>query len=117
MPIRTEHKRFYEGEAWQAVRRQVLRRAEDKCECTGQCGKHARYRCARANRSDYWSARGLLVRVNLQVAHIDNDCTHQDVARLLAVCAECHLGMDHELHMRNGAATRREKLNNLELPL
>jgi hypothetical protein len=115
MPIRPEYRRFYEGEPWQATRRLVLRRAGDACECQGECGKHEGYRCARANYSDYRNARGVIVRVVLTIGHLDHDPTHHDPERLRAFCQECHLGYDHRHHVRNMMATRRAKLQNLEL--
>lgn len=119
MPVRAEDQHWYEGEKWQAVRRQVLARAKDACECGGECGRHGGasngYRCGRANRSDYRNANGHLVRVLLEIAHTDHDPSHQDPARLRAYCQECHLLYDRMHHLRNATATRRAALKNLEL--
>lgn len=119
MPIRPEHRHHYEGPAWAATRKLILRRAQNKCECKGECGsgKHVGARCGRADRSEYRNEHNKLVWVVLTVAHLDHDPTHQDPDRLKALCPACHLRYDHAHHMSNAAATRRRKLSNLELDL
>jgi hypothetical protein len=60
--------------------------------------------------------------VRLTVAHLnaiggpcacDPLCAIEDHVK--AMCNRCHLRYDVVLHVRNAAATRRRKLNNLEL--
>lgn len=49
-------------------------------------------------------------KVVLTVAHLDDDPTHNAPANLKALCQRCHLRLDHPLHVRNAAATRRARL-------
>lgn len=119
MPISPEMKHHYEGEAWHATRRAILRRADDKCECLGECGKHGGvengYRCGRPNRSDYRNAKGVSVRVILTIAHLNHTPGDDRPENLRAWCAECHLAFDQAEHAKNAATTRRRNLQNFEL--
>ena len=83
-------------------------RAQNRCECMGQCGLHCTHpgprRCAEVNHMPAQWARGKVV---LTVAHIcacDPPCAIAD--HVLACCQRCHLRIDRALHQRHGARTR-----------
>jgi hypothetical protein len=135
MPLRKDIRHHYRGAQWQATRARILTRARGRCE-----------RCSKPDRTEVlvspdgrWGRQGAggpiwfdhrgrpasepyrddirPVFVVLTIAHLDHDPTHQDPERLAALCQACHLRHDAPLHRRNAAATRRRKLNNLELLL
>lgn len=99
---------------WPEIRAAIRARAEERCECTGQCGgPHDGGRCGAPNGElivRYTSALSRwrrhehtstclvehcgAVRIVLTVAHIDHDEQNSDPANLLALCQRCHLVMD-----------------------
>lgn len=110
---------------WPRVRAAIRARAEERCECAGQCGDvHVGGRCDAPNgeiiqRDARTPARwrrhehnGVCmgepcgaVQVVLTVAHIDHDESNSDPTNLLALCQRCHLRLDRE----DNAARRRER--------
>jgi len=109
---------------WPQVRARILARAGNVCECTGQCGDHAREVC-RAPNSDWicrlrddparwvhlrhFDARNhrASVRVVLTIAHYpDRAPENCDDSNLLALCQRCHLMLDREQHLESRRTTR-----------
>lgn len=114
--------------SWKAVRASILDRSGNRCERCGLLNGAIIRRCG-----DAFVAGGMLyrahdgsrikavtseitdaafsreVKIVLTIAHIDHDTTNNDPSNLLALCQWHHLLLDHELHMRNAAETRRRK--------
>jgi len=118
---------------WPALRIEVLRLADHRCQCTGECGSdHAvwgipGHRCDIPNHArivrdpvtpalwwheadaprhpqvDAWK----VVRCVLTIAHLCQDSTCDKLACLRAFCQRCHLTYDAKQHAANGAKTRR----------
>lgn len=101
---------------WPVISLRIRGRSGGQCECTGECGLHRTTggprRCEERNGQPAKWAKGVIV---LTVAHLDPDPMNCAEDNLKAMCQRCHLRYDVPLHMRNAAATRRAKLNNLEL--
>jgi hypothetical protein len=138
MPIKPENLARYPAN-WQEVRAAILERAENRCE---RCKVRDRTRIARGagkdfgtymtddadvhcdetgqylgccRMSDYDVLR--MVDVVLTVAHLDHTPENCDPSNLRAWCQKCHLAYDAKHHAETARATRRARLNNLELPL
>ena len=96
---------------WKAFSQQIrARRAEDRCECTGECGltHPGSRRCGEVNGTAAQWAHGRIV---LTVAHL---CTCAplciDEHHVKAMCQRCHLRTDSRLHVRHAARTRLARL-------
>lgn len=95
---------------WKQIRSRILFRADNQCECEGECGLHRsdpgpRRCCERHGTPARW-ARG---RVVLTIAHLNHDTTDNRPTNLKAMCQRCHLRYDAELHAKNSSATRERK--------
>ena len=110
---------------WRLISQRIRERSGNRCECEGECGLHRTHpgprRCSEINGTEAKWARGGIV---LTVAHLNGPggpCQCEPLCgedgHLKAMCQRCHLRYDQALHQRNAAATRRRKMNNLELPL
>lgn len=99
MPVRPENRARYPAN-WAEISRATKERAGWRCECTGECGRHAGRRCVEAHGQAARFARG---RVILTVAHLDHRPENCDRENLRAYCQGCHLRYDSAEH----AATRR----------
>jgi 5-methylcytosine-specific restriction endonuclease McrA len=109
MPIKPENRRLYPGgspvsKEWKAIRASILERAGHACE-----------ECGAANGSDVTRDAGKVVRIVLTIAHLDHDPANNDPSNLRAWCQKHHLAHDHRHHMASAAATRREKLTQMDL--
>lgn len=113
------------SEDWESVSLAIRERAEQRCECTGQCGaRHTDTRCDAPNgtridrdvlRSWQWrrhvcdsmciTEKCWGVKVILTVAHVDHNERNNDPANLLALCQRCHLTLDSA----DNLARRRER--------
>ncbi len=82
---------------WPEIRARILDRAENKCECTGECGRDHFGRC---NARNYSPSRYSGKQVILTIAHLDHDHKNHDVTddRLKAMCQGCHLSYDMAVH-------------------
>lgn len=130
MPIRAEMKALY-PKNWKEIRASILERADNACECDGQCGhRHPMLVCCAPNRSHVtwfesgeetkwlpfnfaqYDTRGVrepIVEIVLTIAHLDHDPTNNDPSNLRAMCQRCHLRYDSKEHQKNAAETRRKK--------
>ena len=115
MPIRKSQRARYPKD-WKAISLRIRERADQRCECMGECGLHRTNpgprRCEETNRTKAKWANGQVV---LTVAHLDHTPENCEDDNLKAMCQRCHLRYDRDHHRKNAAATRRAKMNNLEL--
>jgi 5-methylcytosine-specific restriction endonuclease McrA len=118
VPIKPENRNLYPRD-WQAIRAEVLARAEDKCEGCG-APNHTwidRYSDGR------WSANidcsMPSVWIVLTIAHLDHDPTNNGAPgnrpNLAALCQRCHNRHNAKTRAAHARATRREKLAEKEL--
>lgn len=95
---------------WKQIRSQILERAEQRCECNGECGLHRTTpgprRCCEVNGTKAVWAGGRIV---LTIAHLNHDTSDNRPANLKAMCQRCHLRYDADHHARNAAGTRERK--------
>jgi hypothetical protein len=84
-------------------------RAQNVCECSGECGLHRTHpgprRCVEVNHAPAQWAQGMVV---LTVAHLctcDPPCIL--VSHVKSMCQRCHLLVDLQLHLRHAAESRR----------
>lgn len=136
MPIKPENKARYPAN-WKAIRAMILLRAWNCCEqCkvengsriargAGRCENtyqtsDAEVYCAdtgrhigRVRMSDYEVKN--MVDIVLTIAHLDHTPENCDPANLRALCQRCHLRYDAQHHAETARATRRARLNNLDL--
>lgn len=80
---------------WKEIRDRILIRANNQCECNGECGLHHEHRCEEVNGQPAKWANGMVV---LTIAHLDHDEENHFVKddRLKAMCQRCHLRYDIE---------------------
>lgn len=136
MPIKPENKARYPAN-WKEIREAILERAAHRCE---QCKVPNRERIARGDgrfvdtyqmndaevycantgeslgrvrMSDYEVKN--MVDIVLTIAHMDHTPENCAPENLKALCQRCHLRHDAEHHAETARATRRARLNNLEL--
>lgn len=136
MPIKPENRDRYPAN-WKEIRAAILNRAHDCCE---QCKVPNRERIARgdgpdldtyqmndanvycANTGEHLGRRRMsefnllnMVDIVLTIAHLDHIPENCDPSNLRALCQRCHLRYDALHHAETARATRRDRLNNLEL--
>lgn len=121
---------------WPAIRRAIRARAEERCECAGECGDahdrgpigRGRHQCGAPNgarivrdlrdprvwwleleapRSEGVEARPKATRVILTVAHLNHVEDDNRPENLRAMCQRCHLQLDRA----DNQARRREGAN------
>jgi hypothetical protein len=105
MPIRPENRARY-PDNWPEISADIRKRAGDRCECHGECGRgtHAG-RCPNVQAG---AAYGTGSTVVLTVAHLDHQPEHCDPSNLKAMCQGCHLHYDRGHHAETRYRTRRE---------
>ena len=131
-PIKHENKARYPAN-WLEIRKRILKRAGNRCECTGECGSpHSPTDyCGAPNgevilrdreRPWYWTQDlaydnedTRAVKVVLTIAHLDHQPENCSDDNLLALCQLCHLRLDRYEHARNAAQTRRKKKKTMEM--
>lgn len=96
---------------WFIKRQEILTRASQTCECTGQCGLHppnpTLRRCVERNATKARFAKG---RVVLTIAHLCKcDPLCSDTSHLIAACQRCHLRIDSKLHAQHRLQTQRAR--------
>lgn len=111
MPIKPENAARY-PKHWKEIRQEILERAGHKCE---QCGvPNYWYRCRDTGHVSQLKREDLdQTYIVLTIAHRDhvpeNVGTAGNRPNLAAWCQKCHLAYDHDHHMRNAHATRRNR--------
>jgi len=117
---------------WQALRAEVLRLAEDRCQCTGECGSdhrvdgipgkrcdipnHARIVRDSVTPAHWWEERDAprhhlgddckVVTCRLTIAHLCHESTCDNLEHLRAMCQRCHLVYDATQHAAHAMQTR-----------
>lgn len=92
-------------------------RAEGRCECTGECGKHEG-RCEAEHGKPHPVTGSLVI---LTTAHLGtgtgdkHDKMDVRPENLKAMCPRCHLLFDLADHLEHALATRREKTYNAHI--
>lgn len=99
MPIRPENRRLYPPN-WKAIRREILERAEHRCE-----GSPAFPDCRVSNHVPHPVTGS---RVVLTIAHLDHDPANSDPCNLRAWCQRCHNTYDAPTRAANRAKRRKE---------
>lgn len=114
-PIRPSEKKRYPKD-WRQIAERIKRRAQDRCECLGECGGHAAgvERCPERQYHQATTFNGTVV---LTVAHLDHTPENCANHNLKAMCQRCHLRYDRDHHAKNAAATREAKNPQLKLGL
>jgi hypothetical protein len=103
-PIRPENRGRY-PEGWHELARGLrLGRADNRCECRGECGRgtHGEERCPNRHGEP---AYGTGSRVVLTVAHLDHTPENCGGDNLRVMCQGCHLHYDRDHHAATRAAT------------
>lgn len=85
MPIRPENLHHYRGQAWKAVRAQILERAGNRCE-----GSPAYPDCRAQNGQAHPETGSKVV---LTIAHLDHNPANNAPENLRAWCQRCHNSM------------------------
>ena len=112
MPIKKENASRY-PKNWKEISNRIrFERANEQCECLGECGLHNGRRCEeRHNEPAKW-AKGKVV---LTVAHLDHIPENVSDDNLKAMCNRCHLRYDKDHHSANSKETRRLKKKQIEM--
>lgn len=136
MPIKPENKHRY-PENWKQIREAILDRAGHCCErckvknrtriCRGRDEHANTYMTDEAEIFDADTGEyhgqihmseyrvGKMVDIVLTIAHLDHTPENCAPENLRAWCQRCHLRYDAAHHAETAKATRKLKLNNLEL--
>lgn len=123
MPI--DYKQYPKN--WKDLRKQVLERANNKCEFCGVDN----YSVGARDLSGKWHSEDSINNMNsdcgerlfgskfnwkmtkiiLSIAHLDHDKENHNVSinRLRALCQKCHLGYDMKRHVANRKFNREQK--------
>lgn len=109
---------------WPAIRASIRARAEEQCECIGECGDvHEGGRCLAPNgelilRDPHAPAQWTehdpalagrnhsATKVVLTVAHLDHDEQNNDPSNLRTLCQRCHLALDRADNARRAREGR-----------
>lgn len=89
---------------WKEITARIRERADNQCECVGECGLHPGQRCEERNGTPAKWAKGWIV---LTVAHLDHTPETREETQLKAMCQRCHLRFDQAEHQTHAAETRR----------
>jgi hypothetical protein len=107
-PIRPENKLRY-PEDWRAISDRIrFDRAEGRCECAGECGRHALASLddGRCPNRHGMPAYGTGSKVVLTTAHLDHTPENCEDDNLKAMCQGCHLHYDKDHHAATRAASK-----------
>lgn len=94
---------------WKEISKQIRERAQNHCECLGECGVEHGGRCGVKNGALVPRSRARVTKIILTVAHMNHtprDCRPEN---LRAMCQACHLRYDNDFHKKNAAKTRYRK--------
>jgi hypothetical protein len=119
MPIIKEKAKLY-PKNWKAIRAEILSRANNCCECKGECGsKHAFGECLAPNHSlNRWlETDGVLYgysasdgkKIVLTIAHLNHNPRDSRRRNLKAFCQRCHNRYDSTHRQKNASKTRDRK--------
>jgi hypothetical protein len=103
---------------WQQVSRAIRHRADDRCECEGECGLHRTHpgprRCTERNGEKARWAVGAVVLTVAHLNHKPSDCRPEN---LRAMCQRCHLRYDSQHHIESRRARRRHEMDESQMRL
>ena len=103
VPIKPENRHNYRGVGWRILREAILSRAENGCECVGECGRSHSHKeiwekgdlvgwcCGKKNGESYGATK---IKVVLTIAHLCHRPACKKPAHLKAMCQGCHLRYD-----------------------
>lgn len=111
MPIRASERARYPKD-WKAISDRIKRRARNRCECRGECGRHTK-RCAARQYQPHPTTGSHVVLTVAHLNHTPEDCRDDN---LKAYCQLCHLVYDARHHARNAKRTRAAKVGQAFLP-
>ena len=103
MPIKPENKDRY-PDNWKEISERIrFERADNRCECMGECGfthEHESHsgRCSAINYEPHPITGSKVI---LTVAHLDHTPEHCDDNNLKAMCQRCHLNYDFDIHRQS----------------
>lgn len=117
MPIRPENKKLY-PKNWKEIRKDILKRANNKCEFCGIQNYSEGYR---TKDGSFIESVGVqqeadildgekIIKIVLTIAHLDHNPKNNNYDNLRALCQRCHLRHDIEQH-------RQSRIKNKKLPL
>lgn len=117
MPIKPENKHLY-PKNWKQIRKNILERANNRCEFCGVENYAEGYRDCDGNFIESYGMQQetdaldgeKIIKIVLTVAHLDHNPQNCSPENLRALCQKCHLTYDIEHHKE----TRR---NSKKLPL
>lgn len=122
MPIKPENKKLY-PKNWKEIRKDILKRANNKCEF---CGVENYSEGYRNEQGEFIESVGMqqeadeldgekIIRIILTIAHLDHNPQNNDYGNLRALCQKCHLNYDKEHHKESRRKTREIKSGQLKL--
>jgi len=120
---------------WNVLRAMIRLRADDRCECRGECGSdhkvhgipdrrcdipnHARIVRDAVNPAHWWHEGDAprqqlgddlkVITCILTIAHLCQESTCDDLEHLRAMCQRCHLVYDAKQHAAHAMQTRRQQ--------
>ena len=110
MPIKPENRKRY-PKNWKEIRKQILERANNRCEFCGVENHTLRYHVSEKDGIE------IPTRVVLTIAHLDHQPENCDPENLRALCQRCHNKYDakHRAETRSHTlAMKKDKSLNLE---
>jgi len=119
MPIKPENKKLY-PKNWKEIRRQILKRADNKCEFCGVENYAVGFRndkgefinvCKCAWHSGM-ADLSKIVRIILTIAHLDHNPTNNNPDNLRALCQKCHNNYDKQHRAETRRKTKEMRLKN-----
>ena len=111
MPIRPSEKSRY-PKNWKDISLRIRERAENRCECVGECGLHPWGRCVEKQGRKAFFAKGKII---LTTAHLDHQPENCSDDNLKAMCQRCHLRYDRFHHAETSKKTRAAKSKQIQL--
>jgi hypothetical protein len=105
VPIRPENRARYPKD-WKAISARIRRRARNRCECRGECGRGThKGRCPNRNGKPAYGSSSIVVLTTAHLDHTPENCSDDN---LKSMCQGCHLHYDSEHHAQTRYATWRE---------
>lgn len=95
MPVKPENRHRYPPD-WHIISACVRARAENRCECEGECGRGTHDgRCPNVQGGAAYGTGSLVVLTTAHLNHIPEDCRPEN---LRSMCQGCHLHYDRAHH-------------------
>ena len=111
MPIKPENRNRYPHN-WPEISRTIRHdRADNRCECHGECGRHDDP-CLVVNHQPHPVTGSRVVLTVAHLNHTPEDCRPWN---LRAMCQRCHLSYDRATHARNRRRTLDQRRGQLTI--